>query len=126
MTAAFTDMSNYTILVVEDDYLAVADLLGRLSTMGVGIAGPAPTVEDALEVLRTGSRVSGAILDINLGGQMVFPLADELDRQSVPFLFLTGYSEDVVPMRHAGRPFLQKPFNNEAIASALKKLAATY
>lgn len=58
--------------------------------------------------------VDGAILDVNLRGEMVFPLADALTERSIPFVYVTGYSKLLRACNH-GRPFLQKPYNNQQL-----------
>ena len=58
--------------------------------------------------------VDGAILDVNLRGEMVFPLADALAERSIPFVYVTGYSKLLRACNH-GRPFLQKPYTNQQL-----------
>ncbi|TDK32133.1 Crp/Fnr family transcriptional regulator [Rhizobium deserti] len=111
-------LSGWRILLVEDDYYEASELVARLSALGVDVAGPSPNVTHALEQLDLGQGLRGAILDINLGGEMVFPLADELERRAIPFIFATGYEKDVVPPRHANKILLRKPVDEEAVAAA--------
>jgi len=111
------------ILLVEDDYFAVSDLTSRLAAMDVIVTGAAPTVEDALGMIAARPDLNGAILDINLGGEMVFPVADELERRGLPFVFATGYEPDVVPARHADKIVLRKPLNDEGLALGFSRAA---
>ncbi|RDJ03048.1 Crp/Fnr family transcriptional regulator [Rhizobium grahamii] len=107
------------ILVVEDDYYVATDLAAKLSAHGVDVAGPTAGVRGALTQIRSNPCIEGAILDLNLGGEMAFPVADELERRGVPFIFATGYEPDVVPARHADKILLRKPLDDDTIAVAL-------
>jgi hypothetical protein len=64
------------------------------------------------------------LLDINLRGDMAFPVADALAQRSVPFMFLTGYEEIVIPPRYDDAPRYKKPFNYAAVMAALSRLIA--
>lgn len=107
------------ILVVEDDYLIVADLVQELEASGAHVIGPIPTLEMALEKLEQMPDIAGAILDINLHGEMVFPLAEELQRRDVPFVFATAYDRKVIPAAWRNIPLVQKPADLREIAEAL-------
>src|SRR5262249_477527 len=82
------------VLVVEDDYLVAMDIVRALERAGAEVIGPAPAVEAALDALEQ-TAPDGAILDINLGGEMAFPVADALLARGVPFVFATGYDAQV-------------------------------
>lgn len=97
------------VLVVEDDYFEASELAARLEQSGVDVVGPVPNVERGFEQLRSAPSVEGAILDINLGGEVVFPLADELERLAVPFIFAAGYDRDMLPPRHINKIMLREP-----------------
>ena len=75
---------------------------------------PQLRLEDALALART-EKFDCAILDMNLNGQIVYPLADLLTSKGVPFLFLTGYSADGIESRFANIPVLQKPVAREVL-----------
>ena len=107
------------VLVVEDEYF-VADDLGRaLTQLGAEVLGPVATREEAFELLSTGERIDLAVLDINLEGEPVFPVADTLIEQGVPFLFATGYDQSAIPAQYQQVPRWEKPFAPEALAQAL-------
>lgn len=118
MNTAFTKPAQVA-LVVEDDYVLASDLASTLSEAGITIVGPAPNVSQALKYIEDTSQIDVAILDINLRGTMVFPVADELSKRNIPFFFATGYSRDVVPPRFADRIFVEKPLDKGAIFEAL-------
>lgn len=99
-----------TILLVEDDPLLAMDVEAVLTAAGYRVIGPAGTSAEALSFVR--QQVPDlTILDLNLGSEMVFPVFDCLESIGTPFIILSGHSRQIVPQRHAGRPFLQKPYN---------------
>ncbi|MDM9645598.1 helix-turn-helix domain-containing protein [Rhizobium sp. S163] len=121
--ATHEDLAGKSILLVEDDYFAVTELAARLETLGVNIAGLSPGVAEALETIASVPDLDGAILDINLRGEMVFPVADELERLGIPFIFATGYDVDILPDRHADKIVLRKPLEEEVLALGLSRVS---
>jgi DNA-binding LytR/AlgR family response regulator len=98
------------LLVVEDEYLIAADLTASLELLGVEVIGPAASVEEALSLVENnGSRIDGAVLDINLQNERVYPVADVLTARGVPFVFTTGYDAVAVPIAYACVPRCEKP-----------------
>ena len=106
------------ILVVEDDYLVAMDIARALERAGAEVIGPTPAVEAALNALEQ-TVLDGAILDINLGGEMAFPVADALMARGVPFIFATGYDAEVIPLRFTHVKRCEKPMASEQICAAL-------
>ncbi len=78
------------ILVVEDEYLIAMELDSTLRAAGYGVIGPAADVSAALSLLKA-ERPDAAILDVNLAGQWVSPVAEVLQAMSVPFALTSGY-----------------------------------
>lgn len=78
------------ILIVEDEYLIALELETTLRAAGYRVIGPAPTVRATLELLKS-ERPDAAILDINLAGEWVTPVAEVLRAKSVPFILASGY-----------------------------------
>lgn len=107
------------ILVVEDDLLVVADLVDMLHSMGADVVGPIENIEKALERLDKLPDIAGAVLDVSVQGRMVFPLADELSRRNVPYVFSTGYDDSIVPAQYSGIRRFSKPADERQIASIL-------
>jgi len=98
------------LLVVEDEYLIAADLTASLESLGVEVIGPAASVDEALFLVETnGGRLDGAVLDINLRDERVYPVADVLTARGVPFIFTTGYDAIALPNSYAGAPRCEKP-----------------
>lgn len=107
------------ILLVEDDYFIVSDLARSFEAGGAEVVGPAATVADGLTLLAETRDLDAAVLDINLQGEMVFPLADALAARGIPFVFATGYDREMVPPRYADVAHCEKPVEPGAIARAL-------
>ena len=98
------------LLVLEDEALVSMLIEDQLIELGFVVVGPAATVKQALALCAM-EPVDGALLDVNLGGgQRSDPVADYLERQNVPFLFVTGYGPAGLDPRFADRAVLQKPF----------------
>jgi CheY-like chemotaxis protein len=97
------------VLVVEDEYMLAEDLRADLERQGAEVMGPVASVADALELLRQGPAPTMAILDINLGGEMVYPVGDALRTRGVPFLFATGYDPWSIPEAYRDVPRAEKP-----------------
>jgi DNA-binding NtrC family response regulator len=111
------------VLIVEDQYLIAADLDRALARMGGVIVGPVRSIEAAKTEMRRGT-VDLAFLDINLDDEMVFPLADELERRGIPFVFATGHDTAIMPERFKSKPRLEKPFTIHSVQEAVRQLLA--
>ena len=107
------------ILVVEDEFMLAYDLARALEDAGAEVIGPMPSVDTALATLKAEQEVHGAVLDINLGGQMVFPVADALALRGVPFVFATGYQKEVVPSHYGFVTRCEKPVSMSDVANAI-------
>jgi CheY-like chemotaxis protein len=114
-------LRGFHILIVEDEFLLASALCHTLQDAGAVVVGPANSVNSALALLDTNPILDGAVLDINLRGEMVFPVADVLARRGTPFVFATGYGEDMAPERYSFVPYCQKPVEAVAVAEALQK-----
>lgn len=122
-------MSNATlegrrILVVEDESLVAMLLETILEDMGCTPVGPISNVDEALSVLADTTDLDAALLDVNVAGQQVFPVADALKARGVPFVFSTGYGEGGLPDEWRGQTTIQKPFTEATIQDALTKIIA--
>lgn len=102
------------ILVVEDSALIAMEIEAQLEEIGCRVFGPFPRLSPALETL-TESKVDGAILDVNIAGQTVYALADELARRKIPFFFATAYSSGQLPRRYRTKRVLLKPFSRRKL-----------
>ena len=108
------------VLVVEDESLVAMLLETILEDMGCTPVGPAATVDDGLK-MATEEELDAALLDVNVAGRQVFPVAEVLKARGVPFVFSTGYGEGGLPEEWRGQPTIQKPFTEAAIRDALMK-----
>lgn len=114
------ELKDKRILVVEDESLVAMLIETILEDLGCQPVGPAATVEEGLELTNGPDAIDAALLDVNVSGQQVFPVAEALEARGVPFVFSTGYGEAGLPDRWRGRPTLQKPFTEEAVQDAIK------
>ncbi len=112
-------LAGRTVLLVEDEYFVMQRLRKALETTGATVLGPAANIAAALSLVHESEVIDAAILDVNLMGDLVFPVADALDERGVPFAFATGYDPDVIPARHAGVPLLRKPVDPDTMARLL-------
>lgn len=103
------DYAAKTVLVVEDDYLLAAELVQHLEAAGATVLGPVPTLTGARALLGAVPLPHLAILDIRLGDDLVFPLADHLRQSAVPLIFVTGYDAGRLPAAYADIPHFAKP-----------------
>ncbi len=102
------------ILVVEDEFLLALEVEATLIGFGCAVVGPFAKLAKAMRAAR-GTPLDSAVLDINLNGEMVYPLAELLDTQGVPFVFLTGYVASDLPERFRRFRRLQKPLYPQAL-----------
>jgi len=106
-------------LVVEDEPLVSLHLKMLLDEDGYGVVGPYRSVAETLTKLPE-LVIAAAVLDVNLGGEQVFPVAERLSKAGIPFVFLSGQSKDVFPQRYQARPYLSKPFTSESFLAAIR------
>jgi len=107
------------ILLVEDEYFIVDDLIRAFEAAGAEVVGPVASVDDALDLIEETERIDGAVLDVNLRGEMGYPVADALLARGVPFVFATGYDKGAVPPQYAHITRCEKPVDPGRIAQAL-------
>jgi len=111
------------VLVVEDEYYLADDLANALKGAGAEVLGPAGTLEEAHRYVK-GERFDCAILDMNLSGDMAFPIADRLQEAGIPFVIATGYNSASLPERLADVPRVEKPSDVGKVIEAIPPLLA--
>lgn len=117
-----TSRQRSRVLVVEDTHLVAMELEQILSTAGYEVVGPAMSLEKGLQ-LAGQERIDAAVLDVNLAGKLVFPLAERLEQERVPVLFCTGYDRQILAgSRFDSHPCLGKPFAAATLLSAVRDL----
>jgi len=109
------------VLLVEDEPLVAMMMNGFLDQLDCRVIGPCNTPFEALAVLKENS-VDAAILDINLGGETVYPVADALSRLGIPFAFVTGYGGESVDNRFSQVKRLEKPIGFENLRITVQEL----
>ena len=115
----YPDLNGLEVFLVEDETLVALLLEDMLSDFGCSIAGVAGSLDQAMTKAAT-TKIDAAVLDVNLGGgTMVFPLADELAKRGVPFVFSTAYAGLDLTGRYPQSKMLQKPYAPEALAEVL-------
>jgi CheY-like chemotaxis protein len=116
-------LSGQKILVVEDEMMVSMLIEDMLDDLGCSVVGPASRLDEAMALAET-AEIDCAVLDVNLGGQSIFPLADLLRSKGAPFAFATGYGDVGLREVDRGTPVLQKPFREGDLARVLGELRA--
>lgn len=111
----------WRVLIVEDDPIIAMLLQDMVEQLGCTVVGPAGSVTAAMRLLED-VPITGALLDCNLGGEKVWPVADRLTERHLPFVFSTGYGEAGVERRFAGVPVLAKPYDVKRLREVLMPL----
>jgi CheY-like chemotaxis protein len=107
------------VLVVEDNLLLAEVTKILLEESGCQVVGPAGWLQRGLEMARA-EPLDGAVLDINLHGEMSFPIAEALSARGVPFVFVTGYEDrSIVPLAYRSAPRLDKPVADERLIEVM-------
>ena len=114
-------LTSLKVLVVEDEALVSMLVEDMLTDLGCTIVGPAAEIEEALR-LAGSADIDAALLDVNLGGRPIFPVADALKARGVPFAFASGYGEAGLTDDHRGATVLQKPFREADLRRVLETL----
>jgi DNA-binding NtrC family response regulator len=113
-------LTGIRVLLVEDETLVAMLLEDMIADLGGTVVGSASRVGRALELVQDpGCGIDLAVLDVNLGGEEVFPVASALAERRVPFAFSTGYGNAGLPDAWRSRPTLQKPFTQEQVTTVL-------
>jgi CheY-like chemotaxis protein len=107
------------ILVVEDELMIRMLLEDMLGELGYTVAAEAARIDEALEAAKTAD-FDVAILDVNLNGQTIAPVAEVLAARGTPFVFATGYGERGLPEAYRDRPTLKKPFQMDGLSRMLE------
>ncbi len=115
------ELQGLRILVVEDEALIAMMIEDVLDGCGCEVVGPVARLPAAQQEARLRD-LDCAVLDVNLGGRPVHPVADILAQRGIPFIFVTGYGEAGAGGQFEHRPVLRKPFKLEELRAALARL----
>ena len=113
------DATGRRILVVEDEYFIAEDLTQTFESVGAIVVGPVPIMAEALDILDGAEQIDGAVLDINLRGELAWPIADKLIASKIPFVFATGYDSADIPSDYASIKRCSKPARAAEVMQAL-------
>lgn len=108
-------LAGLRILLVEDEFIIAQMAMEMLVELGAAVVGPAGTVASALDLARS-EAFDAALLDVNLRGERVDPVAEVLKARGIPFVLATGY-DDPSPER----ALLAKPYTQEILAESLSR-----
>lgn len=120
--AATVKLRGKNILVVEDDYMVATDVSDFLRDQGASVIGPAGSLGAAMALVKSTSLIDAAVLDVNLRGERVYPVADALIARGVPIVFATGYEELLLERGYVGLPLCPKPIDKTALLRLLRTL----
>lgn len=108
------------VLFVEDEAVVSMLIEDMLEDLGVRVLGPAATLSKAMALARS-EDIDAAILDLNVGGELTYPVADVLRERGISFIFSTGYAQRWLPERFRDVPTLHKPYDQHSFAQALRR-----
>jgi DNA-binding response OmpR family regulator len=111
-------LAGLRVFVVEDEMLVSLIIEELLADEECIVVGPFDQVSAALEAAQT-EPIDLAVLDVNVNGIKVYPVAETLEKRKIPFLFLTGYGESAIPVDHPDWIACQKPFRTEKLINML-------
>lgn len=97
------------ILIIEDEFFLADDCAKEAKRAGLEVAGPFATLDDAKTQIRNGIKVDAALVDVNVMGEAIYPLLDELLHSGMPIVIYTGYDPSYLPHRFRGLPVFKKP-----------------
>jgi CheY-like chemotaxis protein len=107
------------ILVVEDEYLIAMSLQDALENAGAVVVGPVPSIDKAIQTIDSEPNIDAAVLDVNLGGVLAYPIADMLIARKIPFVFTSGYEDNALGDRYSQVKNCPKPYLFQAMEEAL-------
>jgi DNA-binding response OmpR family regulator len=114
-------MPKSRILVLEDEALIAMDVRETLEREGFEVVGPFDRVIPAM-VAVTGIPIDGAILDVAIGNEQAYEVAEALSAANIPFVWATAYQRGELPPQYRGRPCLQKPFDTAELTNTLRRV----
>ena len=114
-------LKNLRILVVEDEFLVALEIERMMADLGCRVVGPVSDLDGALALAREGA-LDGGILDVNVGGQKIDPVAEALNARGIPFILSTGYTSSGISPELRSRPRLSKPFDDGQLAELMRQV----
>lgn len=114
-----TENAQRSALVVEDEVMIRMMVVDMLEQLGYRIAAEAGDIDDAVR-LANSAEFDFAILDVNVNGRLISPVAEAIEGRNRPFVFATGYGVQGLPEKFRDRPLLQKPFQMETLSKVIQ------
>jgi DNA-binding response OmpR family regulator len=111
------------VLVAEDEMLIAMELESMLQRLGCKVVGPANSVRLAFRLART-EALDAAVLDVDLQGEKIFPVAQALQARDIPFVFATGYHTSILPEEWRSEHSLGKPFGRAELEKQMRSICA--
>ena len=111
------------VLIVEDEAMIAMLVEDMVLDFGSEVVGPAAKMDDAMRLAQSAA-LDATILDVNVGGSVIFPVAEILSKRGIPFIFATGYGSTGIPPRFQSHPTLPKPFTYQSLAEVLRDVLA--
>lgn len=122
MTENSPSTNGLKILVVEDEALVALNLEDMLLELGCQVVGPVMRINSALETVGGDFSADLAILDVNIAGAPVYPVAEVLSRRGTPIVFATGYGRSGLPEDWQHCPVLQKPYTADDVLASIRQV----
>jgi len=110
------------VLVVEDEYFLASDIADALNAQGAVVVGPIGDLDVVIDQVNRDDGFDVAVLDINLRDRAAYVVADHLERAAIPFMFVTGYSAEVIPHRFRHVTRLEKPYDSNKLVQHVAQL----
>lgn len=110
-----------SVLLVEDEVMIRMMVSDMLDELGYAVAAEAGDIDEAVRLVQC-TDFDIAILDVNVNGKVISPVAEAVQMRSLPFIFATGYGSQGLPEKFRDRPTLQKPFQMETLARAIENV----
>ncbi len=115
------DGAGLRVMIAEDEFLVALSLEEDLRRHGCDIVGPFSRMDEARAAAQS-EAIDVALLDINMNGEMAFPVADALAARGIRFMFLSGYGATTFPERYRDAPRVPKPYDPSALIGEIRKL----
>ena len=112
--------SGGAVFLVEDEVMIRMMVADMLEELGYSIAAEVGEIDQAIRLARITS-FDIAILDVNVNGKLISPVAEVIAARNRPFIFATGYGTQGLPPEYRDRPALQKPFQMETLAAMIER-----
>jgi two-component SAPR family response regulator len=109
------------VLVLEDEWIIADQIESALKEAGYEVVGPVGRVDAAMALIKN-LAAEAAVLDVNMHGDRSFRAATQLAHDKIPFVFLSGYAETVLPPDLKDRPLMQKPVDMAALCRCIDAL----